>query len=407
MPESQSDAAHKMSPSGDARTADATAKLHIDPEVYLITEAGRGSRHRGKWPLPPAVGNAISAGPAGARPRMAKKSAWTLGSIIAIAVLAVVLSAVARVYLSGGKTPLTMAVAASSTSPRASGPARRPVKSAREDRVPSASARPPSARTRPGKTASPAPASAAAASATAPAQVTPGPQPATTASAAPSAAGQPVSMSVPNPVSWWYLNDDAGMTARDATGANPASGSNISWCTSGNGNCATFNGTSSQFTTSGPVLNTAPGSSFTVSAWVYLTAYTPNGFETIVSQDGAYDSGFYLQYSGTDHRWAFARVVADTAQGPAGIRALSVAAPSLSTWTHLVGVFDATDDQLRLYVNGVLQGTAIDPTPFAANGRLAIGRGQFGGHPTDWFDGAANQVKVYNVALTSTEVADI
>jgi hypothetical protein len=220
-----------------------------------------------------------------------------------------------------------------------------------------------------------------------------------TASPAPAPALQPVTMSQPQPVDTWYLNDGTGFTAQDAGGAHPAFGSNIGWCTYANGSCASFNGTNSQFTTSGPVLDTGPGNSFTVAAWVFMTALAPNnGFETIVSQDGVTNSGFYLQYSGTDHRWAFARP---------GARALSASAPSLSTWTHLVGVFDASDDQLRLYVNGVLQGTATDTSPVAATGPLAIGRAQFNGHPTDWFDGLANQIKVYNVALTSAQVMAI
>jgi hypothetical protein len=61
-----------------------------------------------------------------------------------------------------------------------------------------------------------------------------------------------------------------------------------------------------------------------VSAWGYTTTFTPNGaFETIVSQDGAYDSGFYRQYSAADNRWAFARITSDTSNGPPGIRAPS------------------------------------------------------------------------------------
>jgi hypothetical protein len=136
-----------------------------------------------------------------------------------------------------------------------------------------------------------------------------------------------------------------------------------------------------------------------------MTAVT--GFETIVSQDGTYDSGFYLQYSGIDKKWAFARVAGDTDASPAGIRALSKSTPHLSTWTHLVGVFDASDDQLRLYVNGVLEGTATDSSPFAATGDLAIGRAQFNGAATDWFDGAANQIMVYNQALTTAQVDKI
>jgi hypothetical protein len=190
-------------------------------------------------------------------------------------------------------------------------------------------------------------------------------------------------------------------------GAHPGTASNINWCIPQYGSCAAFNGTDSDIVTSGPVLDTGPGSSFTVSAVVDLTTIAPNGaFETIVSQDGNVDSGFYLQYSGANKLWAFSRVASDT-QGAAGIRALSTAGPTLNTWTRLVGVFDASDDQLRLYVNGVLQGTATDTTPFAATGPLAIGRGQSGGQPTDWFTGAAGEIQVWNVALTSAQVAKI
>ena len=88
-------------------------------------------------------------------------------------------------------------------------------------------------------------------------------------------------------------------------------------------------------------------------------------------------------------------------------RSLSTSGPALNTWTHLVGVFNAADNQLRLYVNGVLQATATDSSPFAATGDLAIGRGQFDGQPTDWFQGATGEIKVYDVALTTTQVGNI
>jgi hypothetical protein len=191
-------------------------------------------------------------------------------------------------------------------------------------------------------------------------------------------------------------------------GVHPATASNINWCIPQYGSCAAFNGTDSDIVTSGPVLDTAPGSSFTVSAVVDMTAIPANGASaTIVSQDSTYDSGFYLQYSGANRLWAFSRVAADTDTGSAGIRALSTSGPALNTWTHLVGVFDASDNQLRLYVNGVLQGTATDSSPFAATGDLAIGRAQFDGKPTDWFQGAAGEIKVYDVALTTTQVGKI
>jgi len=415
MTESQSDAAHEAPLTGDAADFPALPVPGADATqtIPVAAEAWRGSPTRNEWVPSPWEETGNTPDPAPASPprigRIGKKTAWTLGGTAAI-VIAV--AALVGVSVSGGKTRTTAATA-SSAAPRASVPDAGKVmssasESASSHRAPSAS---PSASSH--RAAGPGTASAAAAAPVSAGSMPPRPQaaaPTQAAAAGPVAAGTaPAAVSLPKPVGLWYLNDAAGTTALDAMGVNPATGSNVGWCsTAANGNCANFNGTSSQFTTSGPVLDTAPGSSFTVSAWVFMTALRPNnGFETIVSQDGVYDSGFYLQYSGTDHRWAFARVTADTNSGPPGIRALSASAPSLSTWTHLVGVFDASDNQLRLYVNGTLEGTATDSTPFAATGHLAIGRAQFDGQPTDWFDGSANQIKVYNVALTAAQLDQV
>jgi hypothetical protein len=410
MTERQSDPADETTPSGDATSSDATVK------------------QQSQWPPPAAEGTASATGPDPDTRRLMGKPAWILGGVIAVAIVSVALSATARLTLTGGTTPVSMSAVTSSVLPQPSagpdGEKSAPLmplvsQSAKAERAPSGSARP--TVTRPGKpvhplrvssgtTGNPLPASSgkaaspppASAAAPAPVQVTPESHPATTT---------PAITPEPKSVSWWALNDDDSESiAQDADGANPALGANIVWCGAGggSGNCSTFNGTSSAFTTSGPVLNTGPGSSFTVSANVFMTGYNTadDSFETIASQDGAVNSGFYLQYSGADKRWAFARVVSDT-DGAAGIRALSTSVASLNTWTHLAGVFDASDDQLRLYVNGALEGTATDTTPFAATGPLVIGRGQFDGEPTDWFNGAANQIQVWNVALTSAQVVNI
>jgi hypothetical protein len=360
-------------------------------------------------PSEPTEGDAAGAaepGP-GARRRMGKKSAWTLGGIVAVAGLAVVLSAAAKLSLSDGSTSVSEAAATSPASPSVTDSVKQ---------VPGAAPTPtgkhPSGRAGvapsvvPGQTLVPETPAMTLAPGTTGTSLTPV-KPA--APNRPAVAGKPARVMAPKPVGAWPLNDDdPANTARDTAGPDPATGHNTAWCTTGGGNCATFNGTSSAFTTPGPILATGRGKSFTVSAMVYMTALSPdNGFETIVSQDGTYDSGFYLQYSGADQRWAFARVASDTDQGPAGYRALSTSAPALYTWTHLVGVYDASDDQLRLYVNDVRESTVTDSAPFAATGPLAIGRGQFNGKPTDWFNGAADQIKVYNRALTSAQVAKI
>ncbi|MBY8886962.1 LamG domain-containing protein [Streptomyces sp. PTM05] len=167
------------------------------------------------------------------------------------------------------------------------------------------------------------------------------------------------------------------------------------------GQGGSFNGKDSVVTASGPDIATGPGSSFTVSAWVSLSS--THAFATAVSQDASVNSGFYLQYSVVDQRWAFSRVASDSSD-PASSRALSIGRPVLNRWTHLVGVYDAAAKRLSLYVDGRLEGEAVDATPYASGGDFVIGRAQYGGRPADWFPGRIKEVEVFGRALSASDV---
>jgi hypothetical protein len=223
-------------------------------------------------------------------------------------------------------------------------------------------------------------------------------------SAVAAAPASPARPTLPAPAGEWLLNQTTGNTAFDSTGAHDGTAED-GWFS---GTCFLVNGTNSQMFTDGPVLSTGSGGSFTVSAWVDMTALPAGGSydETAVSQDGGEDSGFYLQYTEPADRWAFSRV-ADDGQNPTAYRALSASEPALSTWTHLVGVYNAANHTEYLYVNGVAQGTATDPTPFAANGDLAVGRAQFNGQDTDWLKGGVKQVEVFDTALDAAQVSEL
>jgi hypothetical protein len=215
---------------------------------------------------------------------------------------------------------------------------------------------------------------------------------------------------VPGEVGWWPLWSTCGSQplvpdqSISGSSAPSISGtpSNVQF-TQGWDGYALFGGQDSQIIMPDPVVNTGPGESFTVMADVWLSR--TGSFETAVSEGGAVNSAFYLQYSAADNRWAFSRVASDTPNSP-GIRALSAQPPALDTWTQLAGVYNASDHQLQLYVNGVLQGTATDTTPFAADaiGKFVIGRALFNGQWTDWFDGRISNVMAFNQALTPQEM---
>jgi PKD repeat protein len=70
------------------------------------------------------------------------------------------------------------------------------------------------------------------------------------------------------------------------------------------------------------------------------------------------------------------------------------------TWYHVAGVFDGA--QLRVYVNGLLDGTlATTRNPKSGNAPLKIGERANGGTP---FDGILDEVRIWNGARTAQQI---
>jgi RHS repeat-associated protein len=204
------------------------------------------------------------------------------------------------------------------------------------------------------------------------------------------------------PVGRWLVSQTSGTAATDLTGNNTGTASaGVSWSTV-NGGAAVFNGNST--ITAGPEVDT--GSNFTVSAWVDLTSNTSTA--VAVAQYGSQEPGFDLRFDQPTGKWGFARWNTDTSAPTTKYLATSNSAAALNTWTHLVGVMNATTGLMTLYVNGVAQTTtATDPTPFSTRGSLVIGRGLFGGSPGTGWTGDLRDVQVYPAALTAAQVTAV
>ncbi|MFF3732995.1 LamG-like jellyroll fold domain-containing protein [Streptomyces sp. NPDC002476] len=199
----------------------------------------------------------------------------------------------------------------------------------------------------------------------------------------------------PRPVGAWRLDERSGVRAMDITGRHHATATAVRWGTS-HGEGAEFNGFSSEVATDSAVIDTARGS-FTVSAWVRLGVIPPH-FVTAVSQDGEETSGFYLQYSSDEGRWAFARP---------DLRVTSRTEPVAGEWTHLTGVCDSFAGELRLFVNGVQEGSVRDRILIVSEGPFVIGRARYGRRPVDHFPGGIKDVMVFDRALTEAEISGL
>ena len=207
------------------------------------------------------------------------------------------------------------------------------------------------------------------------------------------------------PVAKWSFDEGTGTTAADTPstsvdgqpvlGEHPATLHFDATWTSGRvgGALATPGSPAYAYAaTAGSVVRT--DQSFSVAAWVRLTDKSRT--VTAVAEDGTSSSGFFLQYGSADDRWRFTLPRTDEVDPPNFDIALSSTAPQLGVWTHLVGVYDVTAGQLRLYVNGVLSGTATHTVRWNATGPLQIGRAHARGGYMDFWPGSVDEVQVWD-----------
>jgi hypothetical protein len=202
------------------------------------------------------------------------------------------------------------------------------------------------------------------------------------------------------------FDEGAGTTAADLSGRVPALDGTLNgatWTSAGRYNSAvSFNGTSAYVATSGPAVST--DASFSVSVWVYLTSLT--GHRTVVSQDGQSTSGFFLKYDPNLARFVF--VMPNTDQnGPATVQASSTTPVSTGNWYHLTAVYDDPANQIRIYLNGSLQGTATRTANWSATGALAIGRARWNGADTDYLAGRIDEVRLWSGVVSQAGATEL
>jgi subtilisin-like proprotein convertase family protein len=208
------------------------------------------------------------------------------------------------------------------------------------------------------------------------------------------------------PRATWKLDEGTGTVATDTLnqGHNATLTQGASWITPGrkDGAALHLDGAAGHAYTAGPVVRT--DASFTVGAWVRLER--DDGWFAVASQDGKYDSAFSLKYSVYPRGWAF-EVNPDDLAGAnprPPVAAISNMRAQLGVWTHLAGVYDHAAGQLRLYVNGVLVGTAAYRSDHGADGAFQIGRGRNDGFPVWWWPGDVDEVRVVDEALSAASI---
>ena len=202
----------------------------------------------------------------------------------------------------------------------------------------------------------------------------------------------------------WRLDEASGMTTVDAvTGSTATLSGGAAFGAGKSGSGLVLAGG----TAAGP-LTVDTGQSFTVSAWVALPAPCTSSCNLVaVSGDGVRSSRFSLAYlRNRDHpgNWSFSVAEADTDRAPVTSAAVSGVPEEVSGWTHLVGVYDAQDQRVRLYVNGSLVGEGTTLNQWSGTGGFTVGAARKAGVATGFFPGSVDEVRFHGDVLTHDEV---
>lgn len=204
----------------------------------------------------------------------------------------------------------------------------------------------------------------------------------------------------------WTFDQDSGLTAVDGSGHGYNAtlvGDHVSWTKDAKVGVGALKLAGASYAeTAGPVVDTTR--SFTVAAWVNLSAIDKRSCQTVVGMDAKDVGGFYLQLNhASGDRFVFNRMDKDERKGNA-IMAKSAFVPVRNTWYYLVGVYDADAQTISLYVDGKLQESVPFTSPWQALGKTSIGRGYYAAANVDFVSGTIDDVRIYGSALTADQI---
>ncbi|WP_025272387.1 LamG domain-containing protein [Haloglycomyces albus] len=145
--------------------------------------------------------------------------------------------------------------------------------------------------------------------------------------------------------------------------------------------------------------------SFAVGGWVKPDSGSDSA-PTFIGQAGSASGSFNLTYAENDDKWAMTRSNADATDANI-VSAVSETPVALGEWQHVVGVYDVAADSIRIYVNGVLEGsTVLDGDVWETNQPLTIGCLELSsGDRIGALEGVVDDIVAYQEALSSNQVS--
>jgi hypothetical protein len=162
----------------------------------------------------------------------------------------------------------------------------------------------------------------------------------------------------------------------------------------------TYNGTSSQIRVANNALLQPGSGDWTMEAWVYQTV---SGTDVVL---GKFDNGGGSQDVSYSIRISNTTYFAQYGSGTLSYADSSNYVGTLNTWYQLVYVFtNVAANTIQTYVNGTSVGTVSHSLASLLNTTNPLYIGSYnGGEYSQWFNGRIGITRLYNTALTSSQV---
>ena len=195
-------------------------------------------------------------------------------------------------------------------------------------------------------------------------------------------------------VAAYGFSEGTGTTVNDSSGkGNTGAITNATWTNNGRfGKALSFNGTNAWVSVpDSSSLDMTSG--MTLEAWVYPQG-SLGGWRTIVMKEQSGSDVYYIET-------VDGKVVGDVSVGGNNYHIYSDAAIPLNTWTHLAATYDGA--YFRIYVNGSLATVqhSLAGSIKTSGSPLRIGGNSIWG---EYFQGLIDEVRVYNKALTASQI---
>jgi hypothetical protein len=204
------------------------------------------------------------------------------------------------------------------------------------------------------------------------------------------------------PLLLYHLDDMAGLSASDSSGnSNTLTLSGASWSSTdltgfSAGGSLEFNGVDN-YATADDASSLDIEDKITIECWIRPDAITGNSVILDKGNDMQQDnirSNYKLVQSGNDMVFSFYNGEAQPHTANNVLSAGSI--------HHVVATFDESEDEIKIYVNGVLEYTGTETLQMLTNDdMLHIGRAASG---ISEYDGLLDEVRVYNRIMNASEV---